>query len=95
MTSKEDYNDFSALDAAEHLTHALKYCFENHKHKYKFGLAKKHNDNISQNNNFNDSKRLFKIVMGTYLVTNKQITSYKTPQGYRYLFKKDFLQQVQ
>ena len=43
---------------------------------------------------FNDSKRLFKIVMGTDLVTNKQIMPYKTTQGYRYLFKKDFLQQV-
>ena len=33
--------------------------------------------------------------MGTDLVTNKQIMPYKTTQGYRYLFKKDFLQQVQ
>ena len=35
------------------------------------------------------------IIMGTDLVTNKIITSYKTAQGYRYLFKKEHFHQVQ
>ena len=94
MTSTEDYHDFSAIDATEHLKNALEHYFTNNHNKYKFSLVKKHYDETAQTSDFTDAKQFFKIITGTDLVTNKIITSYKTAQGYRYLFKKEYFQQV-
>ena len=95
MTSTEHYHDFSALDATEHLKHALQHFFSDDRNKYKYSLALKHYNGIKSTEDFTDSKQLFKIIMGTDLVTNKLITSYKTPQGFRYLIKKEHFQQIQ
>ena len=95
MTSMEDYHDFSAIDATDHLKNALQHFFKDDRNKYKFSLAKRHYDGITKTSDFTDSKSLFKIIMGTNLVTNKIITAHKTTQGYRYLFKKEHFQQVQ
>ena len=95
MTSTEHYHDFSALDATEHLKHALQHFFSDDRNKYKYSLAQRHYDGIKSTADFTDSKQLFKIIMGTDLVTNKLITSYKTSQGFRYLIKKDYFQQLQ
>ena len=89
MTSMEDYHDFSAIDATDHLKNALQHFFKDDRNKYKFSLAKRHYDGITKTSDFTDSKSLFKIIMGKDLVTNKIITSYKTTQGYQYLFKCD------
>ena len=95
MKPGDDYEDFSALDAVEHLSNALQYFFANDCHKYKFFLAKQHYEHTLRTSEYTDSKRLFKIVMGTDLVTNKLVSLYETNQGYRYVFKKDYFQQIQ
>ena len=95
MTSTDDYHDFSAIDATEHLANALHHFFHDESRKYKFALVNKHYEEATGNKEYADSKRLFKIILGTDIVTNKLITSYKSTQGYRYLFKKDYFQQIQ
>ena len=82
MTLKEDYHDFSAIDDTEHLKNVLQHFFSDDHNKYKYSLAKQHYNEIEQISNFADSKRLFKILMGTDLVTKKLITSCKTPQDF-------------
>ena len=95
MTSTDKYHDFLAIDATEHLKNALQHFFTNNHNKYKFSLTKKHYDGTARTSDFTDAKQFFKIIMDTDLVTNKIITLYKTNQGYRYLFKKEYFQQVQ
>ena len=95
MKNNNTYHDFSALDAPEHLSNSLRHFFSDTRHTYKFGIAKRHYDELRQQGGFAEAKNLFKIISGTNLITNKIITSYKTDQGYRYLIKKDFLQDVQ
>ena len=92
---KDGYNDFSALDAPPHLTHTLQYFFTDTRNVYDYGLAHKHFTDIITQSEFATSKKLFKIIMGTNLVTNKLVMSYKTDQGFRYMIQKVYFQQVE
>ena len=91
----DDYTDLSALDAPTILTNTLRHFFSNNRNVYEYGLAHKHFMELEQKSDFATSKTLFEIIMGTNLVANKLITSYKTDQGFRYLIKKDYFQQVE
>ena len=95
MKTTDDYYDYPALDAPEHLTQALRHFFKEDRNKYKFAIAHRHYEELTKLHSYVDSKRISKIISGTNLVMNKLVTSYKTDQGYRYLIKKDYLQTVQ
>ena len=95
MNQNNDYDDYSALDAPTHLSHVLTHFFEQKRNAYKYALAKQHHDEILQKQEFATATRLFKIITGTNLVTNKHVLQYRTAQGMRYLIKKEYAQSVQ
>ena len=95
MTTKQNFKDFSALDAQEHLLNALHYFFSDQRHRYQHSKALRHYTALCDKNEFATSKTLFKIITGTNLVTNQTVTSHKTTQGQRYFIRNDFFQQVQ
>ena len=71
--NNQDYNDYSALDAPPHLTNVLQQFFDHKRNAYKFALAKQHFENVKLQDDFVSAARLFKIVTGTNLVTNKEV----------------------
>ena len=95
MERNKEYDDFSALDAPDHLLQALQQYFLQKRYQYKFSLAKKHLDQLLERNEYADATKIFKIITGTDLVTNKHILQYRTTQGMRYLIKKGFAQSAQ
>ena len=95
MNPNEDYDDYSALDAATHLSHVLHNFFEQKRNAYTYALAKRHFDDTLRDENFATAARLFKIITGTNLVTNKHVLHYRTAQGMRYLIKKQYAQSSQ
>ena len=95
MNPNDEYDDYSALDAPTHLSHVLKHFFEQKRNAYKYALAKQHYDEIVRDDNFATATRLFKIITGTNLVTNKHVLHYRTAQGMRYLVKKQYAQSSQ
>ena len=71
--NNKEYDDYSALDALNHLSHVLEHFFQKKQNTYKFALAKKHFDNIQKQDNFVDTSCLFKVITGTNLVTKKDV----------------------
>ena len=90
-----DYNDYSALDAPDHLFHVLEHFFQQKQNAFNYALAKKHFDSIKQQDQFVDASRLFKVLTGTNLITKKHVLHYRTAQGVRYLIKKEYAQSHQ
>ena len=95
MNPNQDYHDYSALDAPNPLFNVLERFFSQKKNTYKYALANKHFDAIKQSNTFADATRLFKVITGTDLVTNKHVLQYRTSQGMRYMVKKTYEQSNQ
>ena len=95
MNPNQDYHDYSVLDAPTHLFNVLERFFTQKRNVYKYALAKQHFDAIQQSNSFVDATRLFKVITGTNLVTNKHVLHYRTSQGMRYLIKKTYEQSNQ
>ena len=92
MNPNGEYNDYSAVDAPEHLIYVLHQFFEQKQNSYKFALAKKHFDDVTNQEKRVDATRLFKILTGTNLVTKKHVLHYRTAQGMRYLVKREYAQ---
>ena len=92
MERDENYYDYSAIDAPEHLLQALEHFFETEQNPYKFTLPKKHFTALKRDFDFPDANRIFKIITGTTLVTNKTILRYRTAQGLRYMINKEYSQ---
>ena len=92
MERNENYYDYSAQDAAEHLLIALEHFLDSEQNPYKFTLPKKHLQALKNEFDYPDAHRIFKIITGTTLVTNKLIMRYRTSQGLRYRISKDFSQ---
>ena len=95
MERNKDYDDYSALDAPDHLIQALQQYFQQKRYQYKYSLAKKHLDQLLERNEYADAATIFKIITGTDLITNKRILQYRTTQGMRYLIRKGFAQSAQ
>ena len=55
MERNKDYDDFSALDAPDHLLQALQQYFQQKRYQYKFSLAKRHLDQLLESNDFADA----------------------------------------
>ena len=94
-TNNKEYDDYSALDAPDHLLQVLAQFFQRKQNTYKFALAKKHFDHIVQQDAFVEANRIFKVITGTDLITKKHVLHYRTAQGMRYLIKKDYAQSAQ
>ena len=92
MERDENYYDYSAKDAPDHLFQALEHFFDTEQNPYKFTLPKKHFNALKRDSDFPDANRIFKIITGTTLVTNKTILRYRTAQGLRYMINKEFSQ---
>ena len=92
MTQTTDYDDYSSLDAPEHLIQALRHFFTQKRNTYTYTLAKKHFDELEQDDTYPDASRIFKIITGTNLVTKKHISQYRAAQGMQYLIKKGYAQ---
>ena len=92
MERDENYYDYSAIDAPEHLLQALEHFFDTEQNPYKFTLPKKHFNALKRDSDFPDAHRIFKIITGTTLVTNKTVQRYRTSQGLRYMINKEFSQ---
>ena len=92
MERNENYYNYSAIDAPEHLLQALEYFFDTEQNPYKFTLPKKHFNAFKRDSDFPDANRIFKIITGTTLVTNKTILRYRTAQGLQYMITKEFSQ---
>ena len=90
-----DYNDYSALDAPDHLFHVLEHFFQQKQNAFNYSLAKKHFDSIKQQDKFVDANRLFKVLTGTNLITKKHVLHYCTAQGVCYMIKKEYAQSNQ
>ena len=90
----DDYFDYSADDASPNLLSTLEYFFSNEKHAYRYGLAKKHYEDLRHHPTIATSKRIFTIITGTNLVTNRLVLSYRTAQGVRYKIKKSYVQTI-
>ena len=73
MNPNQDYHDYSALDAPNHLFGVLERFFTQKKNAYKYALAKKHFGTIQQSDTFADATRLFKVITDNDLVTNKHV----------------------
>ena len=95
MDPNNEYNDYSALDAPQHLQHVLEHLFSQKQNAYKFALAKKHFKDVQHQDTFVDATCLFKILTGTNLVTKKHVMHYRTTQGMRHLIKKEYAQSSQ
>ena len=95
MNPNNEYHYYSTLDTPQHLSHVLQHFFSQKSNAYKFALAKKHYNNIKQQDEFISTARLFKIVTGNNLVTNKHVLHYRTAQGMQYLIKKEYAQSYQ
>ena len=54
------------------------------RHAYKYTLTKQHFDKIIDKDKFATATRLFEIITGANLVTNKHLLHYRTAQGMRY-----------
>ena len=93
--NNKEYDDYSALDAPDHLLQVLAQFFQRKQNTYKFALAKKHFDHIVQQDEFVEANRIFKVITGTDLITKKHVLHYRTSQGMRYLIKKDYAQSTQ
>ena len=92
MDPNNEYNDYSALDAPQHLQHVLNHFFSQKQNAYKYALAYKHFNNVKSQDSFVDANRYFKILTGTNLITKKHVLHYRTTQGMRYLIKKEYAQ---
>ena len=92
MKQNENYYDYSAQDAAEHLLFALEHFLDREENPYKFTLPKKHLQALKNEFDFPDAHKIFKIITGTTLVTSKIIMRYRTSQGLRYKINKEFSQ---
>ena len=95
MNPDMEYDDYSAVDAVEHLISVLQQFFQNQRNKYKFSFAKKHFDTLQEKGTPADSAKLFKILTGTDLVTKKHVLHYRTTSGMRYRIKKEYRQSLQ
>ena len=95
MDPNNEYNDYSALDAPQHLQHVLEHFFSQKQNAYKYALAHKHFNNVKSQDSFVDANRYFKILTGTNLITKKHVLHYRTTQGMRYLIKKEYAQSNQ
>ena len=95
MNSDIDYDDYSAVDAVNHLITVLEQFFKNQRNQYKFSLAKKHFDTLNEKGTPADAAKLFKILTGTDLVTKKHVLHYRTTTGMRYRIKKEYRQSEQ
>ena len=93
--NNKEYDDYSALDAPDHLIEVLDQFFQRKQNTYKFALAKKHFDHIVQQDSFIEANRIFKVITGTDLITKKHVLHYRTAQGMRYLIKKEYAQSTQ
>ena len=92
MERDENYYDYSAIDAPEHLMQVLEHFFDTEQNPYKYTLPKKHFTALKRDFDFPDANRIFKIITGTTLVTNKTILRYRTAQGLRYMINKEYSQ---
>ena len=57
MRNNDIYQDFSALDAPEHLTNALRHFFNDRRHTYKFGIAKRHYDDLQHKGGYAEARQ--------------------------------------
>ena len=95
MDNRNDYFDYSHLDAPDVLQQVLSYYFTNAIKVKNYALPKRHFDEILRSHTYVDARRFFRIITGTDLVTKKIISSYKTDNGVRYLVRKEDYQQIQ
>ena len=95
MTQWQPYDEYSTLDAPEHLLNVLHYFFTSDSNAYKYTKAKQKYNEICNNDNLATERKVFDITTGTNLVTNKTVTTYKSTQGQRYLIRKDYYQNAQ
>ena len=58
-------------------------------------MAKQHHDDLLKQQDFATATRLFKIITGTNLVTNKHVLQYHAAQGMHYLIKKEYAKFIQ
>ena len=95
MDNRNDYFDYSHLDAPDVLQQVLSYYFTNAIKVKNYALPKRHFDEILRSNTYVDARWYFRIITDTNLVTKKIISSYKTDNGVRYLVQKEYYQQIQ
>ena len=95
MGKRDNYLDYSHLDAPDILQNVLSYFFTKEKNTSTFALPKRHFDDCLRSPKYVDARHYFRIINGTDLVTKKVISSYLTDTGTRYLIQKDYYQLVQ
>ena len=95
MDNRDNYFDYSHLDAPDVLQNVLTYYFTNDIKVKTFPLPKRHFDEILRSHTYVDARQYFRIITGTDLVTKKVVSSYKTDNGVRYLVRKDYFQLIQ
>ena len=95
-TFMTEYFDYSELDVNTPFLQILQHFFSNKRNPYKYALAKKHYEDCLKTTDAPTTKRLFKILTGTNLITTKMVMRYDdSTQGQRYKIKKSYLQLIE
>ena len=94
MDTETEYKILNSLDAQKVLWNILKSYFSTHKHKYKYSEAYMDYKTNIGNHPYTTSKRLFKVMAGTSLVTDKEIMTNRTQQGTFYHIRKAYLKKI-